>query len=169
MVSLSPNSQERLYFHMTDFKDLRNSSKVSNVIDNSILDLLNKTEELSKFRELVRLSQYESKLNDCTYGMTLFVPIDDAFPGDFFNEVDKHQANMYILANTLTRVIPSDLLEYSPYSVYQTKFTSPNYIKVKNIHGSTYINGCKVIIKDIIARNGIIHIVESLNIPQYYI
>jgi hypothetical protein len=169
MVSMGPNSYERLYFHMTDFKDLRSSSKVSKVNDNSILDILNKTQELSKFRELVHHSQYENKLNFCGGQVTLFVPIDDAFPDGFIEELDMHQANMYILANTIDRVIPSDLLEYSPYSIFPTKFTTPNYIKVKNIHGSTYINGCKVIIKDIIARNGIIHIVDSLNIPQYYI
>jgi hypothetical protein len=76
---------------------------------------------------------------------------------------------MYILANTIERVIPSDLLEYSPYSVFPTKFTTPNYIEVKNINDITYINGSKVIIKDILAKNGIIHVIESLNIPQYYI
>ena len=166
---MGPNSYSRLYFHMTDFKDLRSTSKSVKVTENSMFDIINKTEEFSRFRELIHHSQYESKLNDCNSHTTLFVPVNEAFPNGFLDELDRHQANMYILANTIERVIPSDLLEYSPYSVFPTKFTTPNYIEVKNINGITYINGSKVIIKDILAKNGIIHVIESLNIPQYYI
>jgi transforming growth factor-beta-induced protein len=170
MVSMGPNSHSRLYFHMSDFKDLRSNSKTIKVTENSMLDILNKTEEFSKFRELVHHSQYESKLNDCNVTTTLFVPINEAFPDNFMDELDRQQANMYILSNMLEdRVIPSELLEHSPCSIFPTKFTTPNYITVKNINGSTYINDCKVIIKDIITKNGIIHIVDSLNIPKYYI
>ena len=42
-------------------------------------------------------------------------------------------------------------------------------MKVTNVNGSTYINGCKIIIKDIMAKNGVIHVVDKLNIPEYYI
>jgi uncharacterized surface protein with fasciclin (FAS1) repeats len=155
---------------MSDFRDIRSDSRSIKVNENSMLDILNKTEEFSKFRELVKHSQYESKLNDCNVATTLFVPVNEAFPEGFIDELDRHQANTYILANTLTdRVITSELLELSPISIFPTKFTTPNYIVVKNINGSTYINDCKVIIKDILTKNGIIHVIEKLNIPQYYI
>ncbi len=167
---MGPNSYSRSYFHMTDFKDIRGNSRSIKMVENSILDIVNKAEEFSKFRELIHHSQYESKLNDCCYvNTTLFVPVNEAFPVGFIDELDRHQANMYIVANTIDRVIPSELLEYTPYAIFQTKFTTPNYIKVKNVNGSTYINDCKVIIKDIMANNGIIHVVDSLNIPEYYI
>lgn len=171
MVSAGPNSYSRQYFHMSDFSDIRSSTRSSKVVENSFLDILNKTEEFSKFRELVRYSRYENKLNDCNFQATLFVPINEAFPEDFFEELDTHQADMYILSNMIfySRVFPSELLELSPISKLPTKFNSPNYIIVKNVNGSTFINDCKIIIKDIIAKNGIIHVVDKLNLPQYYI
>lgn len=170
MVSMGPNSQSNLYFHMTDFQDLKTNFRRLKITENSMLDIINKNNDLSNFRELVRHSQYESKLNDCNTTTTLFVPINDAFPKGFIQELDRYQANMFILSNMLNdRIIPSELLEYSPYSIFPTKFTTPNYITVKNINGETYINDCKIIVKDIHTVNGIIHIVDRLNIPQYYI
>ena len=171
MVSIGPYSCSRLYSHMSDFQDLRSSTRSSKVNENSILDILNKTEEFSKFRELVKYSRYENKFNDCNYEATLFVPVNEAFPEDFFDELDTHQADMYILSNMVfySRIFPSELLELSPISKLPTNFNTPNYIIVKNVNGSTFINDCKIIIKDIIAKNGIIHVVDKLNLPQYYI
>jgi uncharacterized surface protein with fasciclin (FAS1) repeats len=163
MVSMGPNSYSRLYSHMSDFHDIRSDTRSTKVNENSILDILNKTEEFSKFRELLRHSQYVE--------ITLIVPINEAFPDDFFYELDKYQASMYVVSNTIfgDRIIPSELLELSPISKISTKFNSPNYMIVKNIDGITYINDCKVIIKDILAKNGIIHVIDKLNLPQYYI
>jgi len=171
MVSMGPNSYSRLYSHMSDFQDIRSDTRSTKVNENSILDILNKTEEFSKFRELLRHSQYESKMNDCNAQITLIVPINEAFPDDFFYELDKYQASMYVVSNTIfgDRIIPSELLELSPISKISTKFNSPNYMIVKNIDGITYINDCKVIIKDILTKNGIIHVIDKLNLPQYYI
>lgn len=167
---MGPITQSRLYFHMSDFKDLRGTTASVKINENSMLDVINKTEEFSNFRELVRHSQYEKRLNDCNVTTTLFVPINEAFPPNFINELDRHQANTYIISNTLSdRIIPSELLEYSPCAIFPTKFNTLNNIKVKNIKGITYINGCKVIIKDILCKNGIIHVIENLNIPEYYI
>ena len=171
MVSIGPNSYSRLYSHMSDFRDIRSDTRKTKVVENSVLDILNKTEEFSKFRELLKHSQYEFKMNDCENKLTLFVPVNEAFPETFFEELDNHQANTYVLSNIIfnNRVLPSELLELSPIAKIQTKYNSPNYIIVKNVGGSTYINDCKVIIKDIIAKNGIIHVIDRLNLPQYYI
>jgi len=170
MVSMGPNSQSTLYFHMSDFKDLRSDFRRMKINEDSILDILNKNPEFSKFRELVSHSQYESKLNDCNTTTTLFVPINDAFPEGFIQQLDRYQANLFILSNMFgDRVIPSELIEYSPYCIFPTKFVTPNYITVKNINGNTYINDCKIIAKDIYCKNGIIHVVDRLNIPKYYL
>ncbi len=171
MVSMGPNSYSRLYSHMSDFHDIRSDTRTAKVNENSILDILNKTEEFSNFRELLKHSQYESKMNDCNMQITLIVPINEAFPDNFFRELDSYQASMYVVSNMVLgdRIIPSELLELSPISKISTKFNTPNYMIVKNINGTTYINDCKVIIKDIIAKNGIIHVIDKLNLPQYYI
>ena len=169
MVSMGPNSYSRLYFHMTDFKDKRGNSRTIKINENSILDIISKTEEFSNYREIVSHSQYESKLNDVNIITTVFVPINEAFPPGYLDNLDRLQANVFIQSNNIERSITSELLEYSPYSICPTKFATPNYMRVTNINGSTYINGCKIIIKDIMAKNGVIHVVDKLNIPEYYI
>lgn len=166
---MGPNSYSRLYFHMTDFKDKRGNSRTIKINENSILDIISKTEEFSNYREIVRHSQYESKLNDCSIVTTVFVPVNEAFPNEFLDNLDRLQANVFIQSNSIDRSITSELLEYSPYSILPTKFNTPNNLKVSNVNGSTYINGCKIIIKDIMAENGVIHVVDKLNIPEYYI
>lgn len=166
---MGPNSYSRLYFHMTDFKDKRGNSRTIKINENSILDIISKTEEFSNYREIVSHSQYESKLNDYSAIITVFVPTNEAFPNEFLDNLDRLQANVFIQSNSIDRSITSELLEYSPYSILPTKFNTPNNLKVSNVNGSTYINGCKIIIKDIMAENGVIHVVDKLNIPEYYI
>lgn len=166
---MGPNSYSRLYFHMTDFQDKRGNSRTIKINENSILDIISKTEEFSNYREIVRHSQYESKLNDCSIVTTVFVPVNEAFSEGFLDNLDRLQANVFIQSNNIDRAITSELLEYSPYSILPTKFNTLNNMKVTNVNGSTYINGCKIIIKDIMAENGIIHVVDKLNIPEYYI
>ena len=166
---MGPNSYSRLYFHMTDFKDKRGNSRTIKINENSILDIISKTEEFSNYRDIVSHSQYESKLNDYSAIITVFVPTNEAFPNEFLDNLDRLQANVFIQSNSIDRSITSELLEYSPYSILPTKFNTPNNLKVSNVNGSTYINGCKIIIKDIMAENGVIHVVDKLNIPEYYI
>ena len=166
---MGPNSHSRLYFHMTDFKDTRGSSRLIKINENSILDIISKTEEFSNYREIVRHSQYESKLNDCNIISTVFIPVNEAFPKGFLNNLDRHQANMFIRANSIDRSITSELLEYSPYSILPTTFNTPNYLTVINTNGVTYVNGCRILVKDMMAKNGVIHILDKLNIPEYYI
>ena len=108
-------------------------------------------------------------MNDCSIVTTVFVPVNEAFSEGFLDNLDRLQANVFIQSNNIDRAITSELLEYSPYSILPTKFNTLNNMKVTNVNGSTYINGCKIIIKDIMAENGIIHVVDKLNIPEYYI
>jgi uncharacterized surface protein with fasciclin (FAS1) repeats len=63
--------------------------------------------------------------------------------------------------------LPSEILEDSPSSFFYTYDDYSSRLFITNISGKTYINNSiKVIKKDILANNGIIHIIDGLIVPN---
>jgi uncharacterized surface protein with fasciclin (FAS1) repeats len=83
--------------------------------------------------------------------------------------MDVSFARHIIKTSMLNKKIPSELLEDSPFSFFNTNDPF-NKLLISNINGETFINNnIKIIQKDIIATNGIIHIIDNLILPEYNI
>lgn len=135
---------------------------------NSLTDVINTHKDFRKFKYILNLSGMEQYYNDLQSEFTIFVPSDVAIsniPEEIFLNMDKSTARAIVKTSTLKRRIPSELLEDSPASYFET--TDPvNRIFISNISGRTMINNCiNVVHKDMMAENGIIHVIDKLIEP----
>ena len=167
MVSIGPNSQPNNMTHMFDFIDSRGPSKKKEVNLNSLMGVINNTEEFSVFKCFVEKSLLCDILASYQANMTIFVPHNSAFNGIELNDIDISFARHIVKGSSLDRKIPSELLEDSAASYFVTK-DPPNRLFIRNVEGTTFINDySKIIHKDIITSNGIIHVVDKLIVPYY--
>jgi len=168
MVSMGPNSQGTNFTHMFDFVDLRGKCIIPNVNSNSLMGVINNNPDFSKFRIVVKLAMMEDILESAQSDFTLFIPSDRAIKGlteDFFSSMDVSLARHIVKTAMINRKIPSELLEDSEASYFKTNDLH-NKLFVRNEGGITFINeGVKIIKKDIITSNGIIHVVDKLLWP----
>ena len=166
MVSLGPNSQPCNLTHMFDF--LERSKIVHKTLDpDSLMGIINKTDDFSFFNYIVENAMMVDILNSPDSNFTLFVPHNGAFLEKDLKYMDISLARHIVRTSTLDKRITSELLEDSGASYFATK-DPPNRLFVRNFKGDTFINDhAKIVYKDIIASNGIIHIVDQLIIPEY--
>ena len=167
MVSIGPNSQPGNLTHMFDFVDIRGQSVHTVVESNSLMGVINNTKEFSFFKYIIENARLSDIFASPQSDFTIFVPHDDAFLGKDLKYMDISLARHIVRTSTLDRKITSELLEDSAVSYFTTK-DPPNRLFVRNFYGETFINDhAKVIYKDIITSNGIIHVVDKLIIPKY--
>ena len=153
---------------------------------NSILDVISKTPELSKFYQLVKFTNMEETLN-LSSRITIFVPNNDAFNKkvdidlkDFLNAKNVIMSSMtrgvysreYILNNitykqyntrkgkTEFTILPRTYHSYRPY----------NKLVIDKSNGMLTVNGKVNIVEESISTdNGIIHITDGILIPEVLI
>lgn len=101
---------------------------------------------------------------------TVFAPTDDAFaklaPGTI-DELLKPQ-NKDMLVNILTyHVTPGKVLASDAVKLDGKEVTMANgdTAKIEVRDGSVYIDGAKVIMTDIMAKNGVIHVIDTVMMP----
>lgn len=171
MVSIGPYSQSNNFTHMFDFTDLQtNQTKKQSIgyCPNSLMSIIHKNPDFSKFKYLVKLANLENILDSSQANFTLFIPSDNQIkhiPDEIFINMDSSTARHIVKSSMLEKKIPSELLEASPASYFITK-DPPNKLFVGNISGQTYIcDNINVIQKDIITDNGIIHVIDKLIQP----
>jgi uncharacterized surface protein with fasciclin (FAS1) repeats len=141
---------------------------------NSLMGIISKNPDFSKFKYIVELGKLEGILNDPQADFTLFIPSDRALRSlgslgslgsngdDVFVNMDYATARHIVKGSMLDRKIPKELIQDSPASYFITK-DPPNRLFVRNISGRTYIgNEINVIHFDIQASNGIIHVVDKM-------
>lgn len=168
MVSIGPYSQSYNFTHMFNKGDLRGCLKEPKYCPNSLMDIIDKHPDFTIFKHIINLSGLENILSDKQANFTLFVPSDTQLQGINQNvlvHMDNALARHIVKSSTIDYKIPSALLEDSPASYYLTKDPA-NKLFITNISGKTYINNdINVIYKDILATNGIIHVVDRLFSP----
>jgi len=168
MVSIGPNSQSYNFTHMFDIRDLRGCPKKVTGCPNSLFNIINTNPDFTKFRYLVKLAKLETVLDNSQADFTLFIPSDAEIKklGDsIFLNMDIAVARHIVKSSMLDYKITSDLLEDSTASYFITK-DPPNRLFITNISGNTYINtDINIIKKDILATNGIIHVIDKLIYP----
>jgi len=172
MVSIGPNSQSNNFTHMFDFVDLRGNPVVKIPDKNSLMEFINNTPEFSKFKYIVEKAMMSDILGSMQTNATLFIPFDNEISNledFFFRDMDVSLARHIVKSSMLNKKIPSELLEDSPLLIFNTN-NPYNKLLITNINGETYIdNNIKIIQKDNITSNGIIHVIDNLIWPEYTI
>ena len=154
--------------------------------NDSILGVISKTPELSKFYQLVKFTKMEETL-DLSNRITVFVPNNDAFDKksdidlkDFldvknvimssmtrgvYNRDDLIKNITYKHYNTLTgktelRTLPKTFYSYRPY----------NKLVIEKSNEMLTVNGnVNIVNESITTDNGIIHIIDGILIPEVFI
>jgi uncharacterized surface protein with fasciclin (FAS1) repeats len=153
---------------MFDFVDLRGNNQKKQYDSNSIMGVINNTKYFSKFKNIVKKAMMDDILGSQQANFTLFIPTDLGIRNKNLDNIDVGTARQIVKSCMLNRKITSELLEDSPTSFFITN-DSYNRIFVRNINGITYINDdIKIIHKDIIIGNGIIHVIDKLLEPKYH-
>lgn len=169
MVSMGPATQSYNFSHMWNTKDLRGCLPKEVDYPTSLMSIINKHPDFSKFRYMVKLAKLEGIFNSTQADFTIFVPSDKAIAGlgdSVFMNMDDAIARHIVKSSTLDRKIPSELLEDSPAAYFLTK-DPPNRLFITNISGRTYINNdINIIHKDMQAVNGLIHVIDKLIWPE---
>ena len=168
MTSVGPYHQKTNLTFMFDKSDLRGPLPQKVESPNSLSNIISMNPDFSKFRYILRLSKLDAIYNDIQANFTLFVPSDDALiniPESVFVNMDLLTARHIVKTSTLNSRITSDILSDSPCSYFMTN-NSANRLFVTNVNGqSTIDNHINVIGADIMAVNGIIHVVDGLIKP----
>lgn len=101
---------------------------------------------------------------------TVFAPTDDAFkkiPGNTMADLLKPE-NKKALSNILTyHVTPGKVLaaDIAKLNGKEIKMLNGDKAKIEVKNNEVFIDGAKVIITDIIAENGIIHVIDTVMMP----
>ena len=170
MVSNAPNSQSYNFTHMFSMTDLRGPLPVVKACPDTLLSFIENNSDFSIFLYLVKLANFRERLNEKQANFTLFLPSDKEllkrFNENVFTNMDPTTAWYIVKSSLLRDRISSEILEDSPAAYYYTD-SQPNRMFITNMNGQTYINNCiRIIKKDILTKNGIIHIIDSLIIPN---
>ena len=170
-MNISPNSQSYNFTHMFNMTDKRGILPITTPCKGTLLDIINSTPDFGKFRYLLKLAQEEDILNSSQANFTIFVPSDRMLQkmGDnIFVNMDSTTAWYIVKSSMIKNKIPSEIIEDSPASYYYT-VNEINRLFITNIGGTTYINDkIKIIHKDILCTNGIIHVIDGLIIPDMF-
>jgi len=170
MTSCGPNTQSYNYTHMFDMTDLRGKLPIKKACPNSLLSVIENTPDFSLFLYMVRLANLQEFLNLKQANFTIFIPSNKELlkhlNQNIFTNMDSNTAWYIVRSSILNDRIPSEILEDSPASFFYT-YDRPNRLYITNISGNTYINNSiKVISKDLLTNNGIIHVIDGLIVPE---
>lgn len=184
MVSNAPNSSSYMNSHMYDFTDLRtpyrnvpcgvrinsNNYRKDCYCKNSIMDIIDKNPDFTRFRYIINLAQLNKIFDDIQANFTVFVPSDRALsviPEGVFTNMDISVARQIVNASTLNYRMTYDLLSDSPFS-YFTTMNDVQKLFITNIDSVTNINETVTLIyADIQATNGIIHVTDDIIWPYF--
>jgi len=169
MTSSGPYSQSMNFTHMFNMTDFRGPYPKREPCKDTLLGKITNNPDFTKFNFMVRRAGLEEFLNSPQANFTIFIPSDKALQfinADIFTNMDILTARKIVKTSMLYEKIPAKILEDSPAAYYYTTDTV-NRLFITNINGVTYINNnIKIIEKDIILNNGLIHVIDNLIIPN---
>lgn len=135
----------------------------------SLSEYLASKSNLSLFSALVDKAQLQS-FKDGPGPFTWFVPTNDAMTAagvsqDSINRMTAGQANflaLYQLINGL--VTTTDMVAQNSFP-RATQISSTQNVYLGQMNDSFYVNGTRIITPNVAISNGIVHVVERLNVP----
>jgi uncharacterized surface protein with fasciclin (FAS1) repeats len=164
----APNSAPYNFTSMFNMTDRRGNLPLEKPTPGSLLDKIQNTPDFSKFSYMVELSNFKGILNAPQANFTLFVPSDNALKNindNVFINMDSTTAWYLVKTSIIKNRIPSEILEDSPAAYFYT-LSECNRLFITNISGTTYIDdNIRIIKKDILCTNGIIHVIDGLIYP----
>jgi len=172
MVSIGPYTQAYDMRHQWDFSDLRGKTKKKGIEipENSVMGAINKIEDFSIFRKIVKKARLEYFLADRNLFSTILIPSDmalkDKYPDKFIDDMDIGYARNLVLFSSLQRYMSEEFITFNKSSYYPTRKRG-NKMYITNINGVTELPGCtKVLHWNYRVCNGLIHVVDNLLIPS---
>ena len=128
---------------------------------NGIMDTLSQMEQTSVFVELIQRANYDTFLNDRNSNVTIFLSQNNFFSNITIpSNMDIMEARSFVESNMLKNKISFDYMRLNNDSKFQTKNVMNKYLLTNVLDDFVFVNGRRIIQKDIICDNGIIHIIE---------
>ena len=169
MTSIGPYSQWLNMSHMWGPPDLRGPLPKKVPCPHSLSGIVQSHPDMTIFAYILRLAKLEDIYNDPTSDFTFLVPSDmylSHIQPSVFENMDIATAKHIVKSCTLKRKITSSVLEDSPASYIPT-LDPANTLFVTNMNGRIYINNdINIIHKDMNSSNGLIHVVDTLIMPN---
>ncbi len=98
---------------------------------------------------------------------TVFAPTDDAFAKLPEGTVEALLADIPALTDILLyHVVSGEVLAEQVVSLNSAKALNEKFLEIKVIEGMVYINDAQVVITDIMADNGVIHVIDTVLVPS---
>jgi len=165
MVSNGPSWQPANMTHMYDFNDRRGVVPIT-AKNNSLFGILTQNPRFSKMAEIVLKAKMEIILQEKQSDFTFFITPNEAIEDINVDFIDVGLAKQIVLMSLLDNKIYMKVLRQSPCRYLNTK-NNRQRLYVTCLYDEVIINeNSKVVIADIPADNGIIHIVSNLLIPN---
>lgn len=153
--------------------DIGTSNGVIHVIDTVIMpkDIVDRAAGVKDFSTLVAAVKaaglVETLKGDGPF--TVFVPTNDAFAAlpDGTVETLLKPENKAKLSSILTyHVVAGNLLSEDVVNLKSAKTVQGQDVIIQVIDGTVMINGAKVVKTDVLANNGVIHVIDSVLLPK---
>jgi len=97
---------------------------------------------------------------------TVFAPTDDALAKLPEGTIDALLADIPALIDLLLyHAIPGEVLAEQVVTLNSAKTLNEKFIEIKVIDGNVYVNDAQVIATDIMADNGVIHVIDTVLLP----
>jgi uncharacterized surface protein with fasciclin (FAS1) repeats len=165
MTACGPNSQSYNFSFAFDFNDVRGPLPKRCYNKNSIMSIISNHPDFTKFNYIIKLAKYDAILDDPQANFTLFVPSDAEISNFDVTSLDVGDARAIIRSSLLNSRLPSEVLSDSPMNYYTT-LSVQNRLLITNINSTTRLNNrISVLLFDILAINGMIHVTNGVIIP----
>jgi len=98
---------------------------------------------------------------------TVFAPTDDAFAKLPEGTIEALLADIPTLTDILLyHVVSGEVLAEQVVSMNSAKMLNEKFVEIKVADGMVYVNDAQVIITDIMADNGVIHVIDTVLVPS---
>lgn len=135
------------------------------VIPDSLLYIIDKVEDFSIFRQIIKQADMDFKFNTENIHYTVFIPSDNyltqKYDKCFLNNIDTGRAREILNNSMMNRIIDRRILQQSPIIDFPV-INREKTLNFRTKNNETVINGyIEVLYWNIKAVNGIIHVVSD--------
>jgi uncharacterized surface protein with fasciclin (FAS1) repeats len=100
---------------------------------------------------------------------TVFAPTDEAFaklPAGTIENLLKPENKARLTAILTYHVVPGEVTAAQVTSLQEARTVNGQMLPISVDHGSVMVGGAKVIKTDVMATNGVIHVIDSVMLPK---
>ena len=100
---------------------------------------------------------------------TVFAPTDDAFaklPAGTVEDLLKPENKAKLVSILTYHVVPGKVMAKDVVKLHQAKTVNGQEVMIKSGMGSVMVGNAKVVKTDILCTNGVIHVIDTVILPQ---